>query len=115
MGMYYRIIKATDSQLQEFHDTPEKISRFIYRDDFDTSSLSESKKPRLSLRISYMLGLKRRPEKDSDLVVTHEKWQAPEEIEIDKSWHVIHYLLCGSVWEGDQPGSYLLTGKKIGG
>ena len=31
-------------------------------------------------------------------------------LDLDKSWHAIHYLLTGSAWEGEPPLSYLLIG-----
>jgi hypothetical protein len=31
-------------------------------------------------------------------------------LDLDKSWHAIHYLLSGSVWEGDGPEAFLLAG-----
>lgn len=33
-----------------------------------------------------------------------------EEIDLDKAWHAIHYILTESAWEGDPPWSFLLTG-----
>jgi hypothetical protein len=32
------------------------------------------------------------------------------EIDLDKAWHGIHFLLTGSVWEGDAPLGYLVAG-----
>ena len=32
------------------------------------------------------------------------------QIELDKAWHGIHFLLTGSAWEGDEPLCYLVTG-----
>jgi len=31
-------------------------------------------------------------------------------IDLDKSWHAIHYLLTGSTWEGEKPACFLLSG-----
>ncbi len=33
-----------------------------------------------------------------------------EEIDLDKSWHGIHYLLTKTAWEGDPPLNFLLCG-----
>ena len=32
------------------------------------------------------------------------------DIDLDKAWHGIHYLLTGSVWEGDAPQNFLIAG-----
>lgn len=33
-----------------------------------------------------------------------------EEVELEKAWHGLHYLLTGSAWEGDEPLCYLANG-----
>jgi hypothetical protein len=36
-------------------------------------------------------------------------------VDLDKSWHGIHWLLCGSAWEADQPaGQAILGGREVG-
>lgn len=32
------------------------------------------------------------------------------ELDLDKAWHGIHFLLTGSAWEGDEPLCYLIAG-----
>lgn len=34
--------------------------------------------------------------------------------DLDKAWHGIHFLLTGSVWEGEEPLNFLLGGELIG-
>jgi hypothetical protein len=36
--------------------------------------------------------------------------QGVEEIDLDKAWHGIHFLLTGSAWEGTEPFCYLVKG-----
>ena len=33
-----------------------------------------------------------------------------EEIDLDKSWHGIHFLLTGAAWEGERPLNFLILG-----
>lgn len=33
-----------------------------------------------------------------------------DEFAIDKCWHILHFLLTASAWEGDFPGSFLISG-----
>ena len=33
-----------------------------------------------------------------------------EELEIDKAWHGLHFLLTGTAWEGDFPLNFIATG-----
>jgi hypothetical protein len=35
------------------------------------------------------------------------------ETDLDKAWHAIHYLLTGSVWEGEAPLDFLLQGGTV--
>jgi hypothetical protein len=32
------------------------------------------------------------------------------ELDLEKSWHGLHYLFTGTAWEGDLPGSFLVKG-----
>jgi len=32
------------------------------------------------------------------------------EMDVDKAWHGIHYLLCGKQWDGDPPLSFIVCG-----
>ncbi|GBC61501.1 DUF1877 domain-containing protein [Desulfonema ishimotonii] len=45
-------------------------------------------------------------------------WVGPsgdEEIDLDKAWHGIHYLLTGTAWEGNGPENFIiLGGREIG-
>src|SRR5581483_8450775 len=57
--------------------------------------------------LARLLG--RRPSKAAPQV----EWSPPpagEEIDLDKAWHGIHFLLTDTDWEGDEPLCYLLTG-----
>jgi Domain of unknown function (DUF1877) len=35
---------------------------------------------------------------------------AGDALELDKSWHVLHYVLTGAAWDGPLPAAALLTG-----
>jgi Domain of unknown function (DUF1877) len=39
-----------------------------------------------------------------------EQTEAFADLEIDKSWHGIHFLLTGTAWEGDAPLNFIATG-----
>ncbi len=40
---------------------------------------------------------------------------APQGLELEKSWHTLHYLLAGTVYEpGPAPGDAILGGREIG-
>lgn len=35
------------------------------------------------------------------------------QVDLDKAWHAIHFLLCGSAYEGDGPTAFLLAGGAV--
>ncbi len=35
-----------------------------------------------------------------------------DEVDLDKAWHGIHFLLTGSAWDGEEPLCYLVKGGK---
>jgi hypothetical protein len=39
--------------------------------------------------------------------------QARAELDLDKSWHGLHYLLTGTAWEGDEPACFLVQGGAV--
>lgn len=41
---------------------------------------------------------------------TWERTAEGQRISLEKSWHGLHYLLCGSAWEGEGPLAFLLAG-----
>jgi hypothetical protein len=44
-------------------------------------------------------------------------WEPPDEaalLDLDKNWHVIHYLLSRTPWEGPMPQASLMGGSEIG-
>ena len=54
------------------------------------------------------------PESELRRWIAGRSWQTPTNraccsVNLEKSWHGLHYLLCGSVWEGDGPLAFLLA------
>ncbi len=48
---------------------------------------------------------------------SHRKWNPPEDgsiLDLDKNWHVIHYLLSRTPWEGPMPQASLMGGTELG-
>ena len=91
MGMTLSLRRAGDEQLQALLDQPEGIHDFL-------------RPP--GGRPGFGQVLSGPPGADGPM---------PAEISLDKSWHAIHYLLTGQVWEGEPPASCLLMGgREIG-
>ncbi len=52
---------------------------------------------------------------DEDMAEALDESLLEPEIDLDKAWHAIHYLLTGTEWEGDPPLSYILNGGEVVG
>lgn len=39
--------------------------------------------------------------------------KADDQIDLDKAWHAIHFLLTGSAWQGDFPLNFILSGGRV--
>jgi len=49
------------------------------------------------------------PEKIHNVVHPDEPEEGTDSLDIDKSWHAIHFILTGKTWEGDFPGGFLVS------
>ncbi|UOG74133.1 YfbM family protein [Hymenobacter tibetensis] len=52
-------------------------------------------------------------EPDSILDFVDNSVPATQELDLDKAWHGLHFMLTGSDWEGPEPFAYLLDGGEI--
>src|SRR5262245_49739364 len=69
------------------------------------------------LSLSELSQLLTTPESISDFLYseTQESASTDRELDIDKVWHAIHFLLCGSTWEGSYPlACVVMGGETIG-
>jgi hypothetical protein len=39
--------------------------------------------------------------------------QARAELDLDKSWHALHYLFTGTAWQGEEPACFLVQGGTV--
>jgi hypothetical protein len=54
------------------------------------------------------------PQKISEYLYSEDGVSSDESLDIDKSWHIIHFLLTGDAWESDPPwGDAVLGGTPI--
>lgn len=98
--------KVSGSELKELHQNPEEIMWFLYGEE------SEEQKPGFAQRFLSFLKLKKEEPKKSK-----KEWIKPskkEEIDLDKAWQGIHFLLTGTDYEGNMPEASLFAGKTIG-
>src|SRR5262245_50107120 len=60
--------------------------------------------------------LRNDPERISDVLYPEDE-DAPKpgaQLDVDKAWHGIHFLLNGEAWEGEPPLNFIVGGQEIG-
>ncbi len=113
MSMTMTIYSLSDGNISKLLNEPTLIWRFLEPDtpEFYYHATGMGKKPGI---IGKLLGKKTIPIPESLPQVLLGKKEG-KECYLDKAWGGIHYLLTGSVWEGEEPLSFLLcSGDPIG-
>jgi hypothetical protein len=98
MGMVYVLRRATDEQLSFLRRRPELLERFL----FDEPREAAVKATGLMDKLVSAFGFKAPAE------TLGEPREEGDEIDLDKSWHLLHFLLAGSADGTEAPESTLL-------
>lgn len=61
---------------------------------------------------SEIQGLLAEPETIESILYpeSDEQSDGVNEMDVDKAWHGIHFLLCGNTWEGEHPLNFVVCG-----
>lgn len=107
MGMVLALRKLSQEDIERFHIHPEIVMSYLFGEE------AESFEPDSKINLWNFLKkiVKKQP-------IVKEKVCIPEtlpedEIDIDKSWHILHYLFTGSANGKTPPGCYLLEGGRV--
>jgi Domain of unknown function (DUF1877) len=88
MGIAYCLIRTSTENVEALRGRPKAVAEFIYQDD---EMYEEPKQGFFSKFFgSSKVDLKPVPERSED-----------DETDLDKSWHIVHYLLSGSTERGE--------------
>ncbi len=90
MGIVYYLIRTAPETIDQLRNRPKAVAKFIYQDDDVYHEPSKGFFGRL-------LGALRK--KDNPVPDRREG----DEIDLDKSWHIVHYLLTGETGRGATP------------
>ncbi|MGE5927716.1 MAG: YfbM family protein [Gemmatimonadota bacterium] len=106
MGMYGQVIPVSEDTIRRIHADPLLVLQVMGNvEELENERKKATKGPGL---IGRMLGKKPPAPPPAEPLVL-----APGEgnvTDLDKAWHGAHWLLTGSVWEGDWPLSFILKG-----
>jgi len=91
---------VTDEQLRGLYRSPDVIEGLLYPD-------MPSVKPSKQSLFARLFG-RERSRKVGGL-------PTEDQMDLDKAWHVLHFLFTGSAWEGEFPQGFLVScGKPVG-
>jgi len=106
MSMILQLKRASDEDISRLQKQPWLIQRFLYPED----NIEDEESKAISFFEKLAIFFKR-----SEAVQKVEFDQYDfEELDLDKTWHALYYLLTGQAENGDGPGAYLLGCEPIG-
>ena len=109
MGMYLALASLSAATIERLHADPPLVWQLVVPDDPEAVARARAESaPRPGL-LARLLGGKP-PEAPAPTVPLVLAEGEGEVLDLDKSWHGIHYLLTGTAWEGDPPLNFLLGG-----
>ncbi len=97
MSMLFDLRQVTKEEMESLLRDPSDISFFLYGSGPDEPAQG-------FLRKLFGKKTQSRPKRE---------WQAPAsdmQMELDKNWHILHYLFCRDPWGGPLPAATLLCG-----
>jgi hypothetical protein len=110
MGMVLSLASLSDATITRLHADPPLVWQVIAPDDPEavTRARGAPKRPGLLARL-FGRGQAEAPAPAAaaPLVLADDEGEV---LDLDKAWHGLHYLLTGTVWAGDPPLNFLVTG-----
>jgi hypothetical protein len=108
MSMIYGLRQASEETISALKRNPQLILSYLGQVEPDPPATKAS----LWQRLFGSRAIEDEPEPIGETLNTDE---GAEEIDLDKSWHALHFLYSGFEWEGDPPAAFLLNwGESVG-
>jgi Domain of unknown function (DUF1877) len=103
MSMIANFRSLSDDDLGALLENPARVEQLLYGDDPFSGTNGE---------VVSLFGDTSQPPSEAD------SWEQDgdgDELDVDKAWHGIHFLLTGTAWEGSFPLNFIVSGgKEIG-
>jgi hypothetical protein len=97
MGMVYVLRRVTDDQLAMLRRKPELLERFLFEEPAEAAVEETGLMDKLVSSFGFRRTEKLAPPREEG-----------DEIDLDKSWHLMHFLLTGSADSTDGPESFIV-------
>ena len=110
MSMIMGLVTLSDSNIQRIIDDPPLVWQVVAPNDpepYEQARISKADSAGLVARL-----FRRPPERPPDLQMGDYEGA---DVDLDKAWHGIHYLLTGTAWAGSPPLNFLLDGGRTAG
>ena len=108
MGMTCTLRRVNETDLRRLREAPEQVLTFIHGEPVPLETVRE---PGLTGFIMRLLGVT--TQRVSPTAAVDESLDQPindDELDLDKAWDRLHYLLTGTADEGQEPACFLVAG-----
>jgi hypothetical protein len=107
MGMYGLVVPVSEATIGRLHADPPLVMQIL---DGSAEAVEAARpKPKAPGLVARLFGAKA-PPPPAPLTPLELAPGEGEGADVDKAWHGVHYLLTGSVWEGEPPLDFMLNG-----
>jgi Domain of unknown function (DUF1877) len=101
---------ASDEELEALMAEPSRVLDFLYRDDYAERAVSVSRRPKGGGLFQRLFG----GNEIVSLTAADEPLppavDPPDEVDVDKAWHGLHFLFTGDAWSGESPLGFIVAG-----
>lgn len=111
MGMYFVLFTLSDENIENIRADPALVWKVLAADDSEVYENARSEQTQSQQPVGFfkkIFGWQQAPvtpAKELDLAEDE-----VAELDLDKSWHALHYLLTGTAWEGEEPLDFIVKG-----
>ena len=115
MGMYLSIHQVSDATIERLHADPPLAFRVTHPDQPDyEASVRRERQPRPGLFARVFRGARAEPPPvPPPFELPPDEGDMGMDSDFEKSWGGLHYLLTGTVYEGEPPLGFLMYGREL--
>ena len=106
MGMYVALFTLSDENIEKLRADPALVWKVVSPETPEAYEIARKGPP--SGILSRIFGRKKAPVVQvTDFTLADDE---VAQVDLDKAWHALHYLLTGTAWEGEEPFNFIVSG-----